>query len=492
MLRALSRPLVRLVDRWLPSSLVFAIVLTFVVAALSLGLTDNGPVDVVRAWGDGLSSLLAFIAQISIVLVLGYVIAHTGPVQRLLVRIADIPRGPASAYAFVTVIAGLASLISWALGLIVGGIVALEVAKAARRRGVRLHYPLLVASAYSGYVIWHMGYSGSGPLAAATPDSFFDEAYELVPVSETTFATWNIIAAVVTLAAVTAAMVLLAPKGDDPIHEFDPDAAGADGHDADDDGAPALAAAPAGGEQRASADAHGTGVAPSGQDGPDAAPTRDAQDADAGTSPAERIDGARVVTLALGVALVVYLGIYFAQEGFALTLDIVNWTFLAVILLIVPSAQALAQLVIDAGRTVGEVLLQYPLYAGILGMMTTTGLVEVFSGFFVDIATPGTLGVWAMFSGGLINMFIPSGGGQFAVQAPIFMDAAAQLGVQPNVVIMGIAYGDQWTNMIQPFWTLPLLAIAGLTVRDILGYTAVTLLVSGVVLVATLLLIGAG
>jgi short-chain fatty acids transporter len=493
MLRALSRPLVRLVDRWLPSSLVFAIVLSFLVAALSLGLTDSGPVDVVRAWGDGLSSLLAFIAQISIVLVLGYVIAHTGPVQRLLVRIASIPRGPASAYAFVTVVAGLASLISWALGLIVGGIVALEVARAARRRGVRLHYPLLVASAYSGYVIWHMGYSGSGPLAAATPDSFFDEVYDLVPVSETTFASWNIAAAFVTLAAVTAAMVLLAPKGDDPIHELDLDAAGADGHSADDDGARALATAPAGAQERSSADAPGSGVAPAGQDGPDAAPTRDANDArQRGTSPAERIDGARAVTLALGVALVVYLVVYFAQEGFALTLDIVNWTFLAVILLIVPSAQALAQLVIDAGRTVGEVLLQYPLYAGILGMMTTTGLVEVFSEFFVGIATPGTLGVWAMLSGGLINMFIPSGGGQFAVQAPIFMDAAAQLGVQPNVVIMGIAYGDQWTNMIQPFWTLPLLAIAGLSVRDILGYTAVTLLVSGVVLIATLLLVGAG
>ncbi len=495
MLRALSRPLVRLVDRWLPSSLVFAIVLSFLVAALSVGLTDSGPVDVVRAWGDGLSSLLAFIAQISIVLVLGYVIAHTGPVQRLLVRIASIPRGPASAYAFVTVIAGLASLISWALGLIVGGIVALEVAKAARRRGVRLHYPLLVASAYSGYVIWHMGYSGSGPLAAATPDSFFDERYDLVPVGETTFASWNMIAAIVTLAAVTVAMVLLAPKGDDPVLELDAsaDGDGSSGHSPDGDGTPALAATPAGGQQRASTAAPGTDVAPAGQDGPDAARTRGPDRAQpSGTSPAERIDGARAVTLALGVALVFYLVVYFAQEGFALTLDIVNWTFLAVILLIVPSARALAQLVVDAGRTVGEVLLQYPLYAGILGMMTTTGLVEVFSEFFIDIATPGTLGVWAMLSGGLINMFIPSGGGQFAVQAPIFMDAAAQLGVQPNVVIMGIAYGDQWTNMIQPFWTLPLLAIAGLSVRDILGYTAVTLLVSGVVMIATLLLVGAG
>ncbi len=137
-------------------------------------------------------------------------------------------------------------------------------------------------------------------------------------------------------------------------------------------------------------------------------------------------------------------------------------------------------------------LLQYPLYAGILGMMTATGLVEVFSRFFVNISTPGTLGVWAMISGGIINMFIPSGGGQFAVQGPIFLQAAQELGTNPEPVIMGVAYGDQWTNMIQPFWTIPILAIAGLSVRDILGYTTITLFVSGAVMIATLLLVGAG
>ena len=487
MLRALSRPLVRLVEKWLPSSLVFAVILSFLVAILALTLTESGPTEVLRAWGDGLSSLLAFIAQISIVLLLGYVLAHTTPVQRLLKRIAGIPRGPRGAYAFVTVIAGLASLISWALGLIVGGIIALEVARSARERGIRLHYPLLVASAYSGYVIWHMGYSGSGPLAAATPDSFFDQSYDLVPVSETTFAPWNIAAALVTLAAVTLAMVLLAPRREEPVHELE-EAEEPDHGPAGDE--PARPPADEPGTRPASA------APASGQDGPDTlsgragAPSRVAEKVR--RTPAERVDTARLVTLALGLALLAYLVVYFVQEGFALTLDIVNWTFLAAILLIVPSARALGRLVVEGGRAVGEVLLQYPLYAGILGMMTATGLVGVFSDFFVQIATPATLGVWAMLSGGLINMFIPSGGGQFAVQAPIFMDAALELGVDPSVVIMGIAYGDQWTNMIQPFWTLPLLAIAGLTVRHIMGYTAVTLLVSGVVMIATLLLLGAG
>lgn len=110
----------------------------------------------------------------------------------------------------------------------------------------------------------------------------------------------------------------------------------------------------------------------------------------------------------------------------------------------------------------------------------------------VAVASPETLGLLAFLSAGLVNFFVPSGGGQVAVQAPILLDAGARLGVDPAVMIMAISYGDQWTNMVQPFWALPLLAIAGLRIRDILGYTTVVLLVSGVVFGATLLLVGTG
>ena len=474
MLRAVARPLVNVVERWMPDALVFAIVLTFVVALAALGLTDSGPLEVVRGWGDGLAGLLDFIAQIAIVLVLGYTLAHTRPVQRMLQRIARFPRTPAMAYGFVTVVAGIASLISWALGLIVGGIVAVEVAKVARSRGLRLHYPLLVASAYSGYVIWHMGYSGSGPLAAATPGSFLEDLeFGLVPITQTTFATWNIIAAVVTLTAVTVAMVLLRPKPDDPIVELADKYPESEAAENGEDGVPSPD------EDAPRADSPVT---------PEGTPEEPGES----PSPAQIVDGARILTLVLGVALVLYLIVYFAQEGFALTLDIVNWSFLAAILLIVGSPRELVELITEAGRTVGNVLLQYPLYAGILGMMSATGLVEVFSQFFVSISTPGTLSMWAMISGGIINFFVPSGGGQFAIQGPVFLQAAQDLGTDPAPVIMGVAYGDQWTNMIQPFWTIPILAIAGLSVRDIMGYTTITLFVSGIVMLATLLIVGAG
>jgi short-chain fatty acids transporter len=495
MLRALARPMVRIVERWLPGPLFFAVILTGIVAVMALTMTDIGPGDLVLGWGDGLSGLLAFMTQISLILLLGYTLANTGPVSRLLTRVASIPRSPRAAYGFVTLVAGIASLISWGLGLIVGGVMAVEVARVAKRRGVRLHYPLLVAAAYSGYVVWHMGYSGSGPLNAATETgAYADLPGGLVDISRTTFSSWNMIAAVVTLGLVVGAMVLLAPRGSDPVVEAPDRVLDTDGQGRQPgpgDGPRGTGSgSTAGGGTAAQADAAGgrTAVATEPSSGSAHPPVAEAER----PTPAERIEGFRGVTLVLGVALGLYLVTHFATRGFELTLDIVNWTFLCLILLIVGNARELAGLIARGGRTVGEVLLQYPLYAGIIGMMTTSGLVTILSDFFVGISSPGTLGLWGFLSAGVLNMFIPSGGGQFAVQAPIFAQAAETLGVDQAVVIMAIAYGDQWTNMIQPFWTLPLLAVAGLKVSDILGYTSITLLVSGVAFATTLLLVGAG
>ena len=168
MLRKIAGPASRVVERWLPGAFVFAVALTVVVAALSLLLTDTGPKELTLAWGTGLTDLLSFMTQVALVLLLGYTLANLPPVRRLLAVVARAPRGPRSAYAFVAVVAGLASLLSFGLGLIVGGVVAVEVARRFRDRGTPLHYPLLVASAYAGFVVWHMGYSGSGPLNAAT------------------------------------------------------------------------------------------------------------------------------------------------------------------------------------------------------------------------------------------------------------------------------------------------------------------------------------
>ncbi|WP_338751840.1 short-chain fatty acid transporter [Janibacter alittae] len=453
MLQTLSRPLSRFVERWLPGPLILAIILTAIVSAMALTMTDIGVGDLILGWGDGLTGLLAFMTQVSLVLLLGFTLANTRPVHRLLVRVASVPRTPRQAYGFVTIIAGIGSLISFGLGLIVGGVISVEVARVARSRGVKLHYPLLVASAYSGFVVWHMGYSGSGPLNAATEGGAYSSLPGgLVDVTRTTFSSWNISATVVTLVVIAGAMMLLAPKE----HEY-------------------IAPAP---------DAVFDAVeAPADSADPEA---------DRSRTPADRLEHLRLFTLALGALLGAYLVLYFGKNGFDLTLDIVNWTFLALIMLLVGNAKELAALIVRGGRTVGEVLLQYPLYAGIIGMMSVSGLVDVISGFFIDISTPGTLGLWTFFAAGLLNMFVPSGGGQFTVMAPLFAEPARALGVDQSVVIMAISYGDQWTNMIQPFWAIPLLAVAGLKVRDILGYTFITLLLSGIIFAGVLLIIGAG
>lgn len=208
-------------------------------------------------------------------------------------------------------------------------------------------------------------------------------------------------------------------------------------------------------------------------------------------APADRLDASRIPTTLVGLALVAYLVIHFAGGG-TVTLNIVNWMFLGLIFLLSRNTFEVMGLVKNAASNVGDILLQFPLYAGIMGIMTATGLIQVLSDSIVAVASPQTLGLLAFLSAGLVNFFVPSGGGQVAIQAPILLDAAARLDVDPAVVIMAVSYGDQWTNMIQPFWALPLLAIAGLKIRDILGYTTVALLVSGIVFAATMLVVGAG
>lgn len=442
---AFMRPVNSLVERFVPSALVFAILLTGAVAVLALLLTDAGPKDVLAGWGDGLSGLLAFTSQMALILLLGHTLAHTRPVRRLLVSLGGAPRTPRQAYVFVFLAAAAASLVTWGLGLVVGALLAREVAAQGKARGLRLHFPMLVAAAFSGFVVWHMGYSGSGPLVAATDGSFIAARLgRTVPTSQTTFSGWNLIATAAAVLGVAGALAWVAPRGGDAVRELAVDAR-------------------------------------------EAGPRVDEEV----VTPADRVDASRVLTALPGAALAAWLVHRFAAGG-TLTLDVVNWTFLALVLLLVRHPFELSALVKNAASTVGDILLQFPLYAGILGIMTASGLITVFSDFFVRVSTPQTFGVLAFLSAGFVNFFVPSGGGQFAVQAPILLDAAGRLGVEPAVAIMAVAYGDQWTNMIQPFWALPLLAIAGLKMRDILGYTMVTLVASGLVFAATLLIVGAG
>jgi short-chain fatty acids transporter len=206
----------------------------------------------------------------------------------------------------------------------------------------------------------------------------------------------------------------------------------------------------------------------------------------------ERFENHRSLNIFLGLIIIIYIGITYNQNGFSLNLDIVSWTFLSLGLILASSPIHFISLINNAAGTVGSIILQYPFYSGIMGIMATTGLMQVITDWIISIATPETLGFFAFLSGGLVNMFIPSGGGQWAVQGPVMIEAALSLGVNPSVVVMGVAYGDQWSNMIQPFWTIPILAIAGLHMRQILGYTFVIFLLTGVLYGSGMLYMGSG
>ncbi len=443
----IARPFVVFSERYYPDPFVFAIALTAISFGMAVFSTSTPAARALEIWGLGLTSFLGFAMQICIILVSAHALAHTDAVRRGIDRVARWPRSAPQAYALVSVLAGLASMIAGALGLVVGALASVSIATQGQARGLRLHFPLLVASAYGGFVIWHMGYAGTAPLAVATPGHTLESVMGLLPVTETTFSTWNLSLAALTLAAVAFVCSRLSPPESEIVElcvERLPDEAlGADSH----------------------------GVPP---------------------TFARRLDDARLLSVGLGALLAAFVVQWFLDRGFMLTLDLVNWSFLAAGLLLARSPRHYLGLIMDASRTLGPVVLQYPLYAGVVALIVQTPLVDVLSAGFVAISTPQTLGFWAFVSGGLLNFFVPSGGGQWAVQGPIFLEAAKELGVAHPVVVMGVAYGDQWTNMIQPFWALPLLAIVDLNARAIMGYCFIVFLTAFVCLGGGLLWLGAG
>ena len=443
----LARPFVTFVERYYPDPFVFVVLLSVLTFLLSLVLADATPATALSAWGDGLPSLLAFTAQICITLLAAHALAHTDRVQTLLKRIGNIPNNATGAYALVAFSAGIGSLIAWSLGLIVGATVAREVAAQGAKRGIRIHYPLLVASAYAGFVIWHMGYSSSAGLFVATAGHSLEAEIGIIPITDTVFTLHNGLLALITLVIVCVVCPLMRPRNQEII-EIDP----------------------------ALLEEH----------------VEEPGNVAERQTFAQYLDRMRTLTLILGAALFAYIGYSFYANGFHLNLNLVNWSFLGAGLLLSRSPSHYVKLINNASSTIGPILIQYPFYAGILGMMQGTGLAAIISDWFTSIATAETLSFFAFLCAGLVNMFIPSGGGQWAVQGPIFIEAGLNLGVDPSIIVLAISYGDQWTNMIQPFWTIPLLAIAGLHMRQIMGYTFVIFLLTLFLFGGGLLLWGAG
>jgi short-chain fatty acids transporter len=432
MLRALTRACVRYAERYIPDPYLYAVILTFITAIAAFAFTDSAPTQIATAWYDGMWAILAFAMQMALFLSTGGALAAPPQVKRLLEMIAAIParQGPAAATVFLA--GALGSWLNWGFGLVVGALVAREVAKKIRD----VDFGLLVAAAYMGNMVWASGLSSSIALASATPGSPLNiierETGRIAPLSETVFTAYNLVPTILVFCIIPLMLMAIGPS--------EPEMKKAD---------PLLLTR--------------------GDEPPVPEPRE--------WTFAAVIENAWPLTLLLVGMGVIYEWNVITTRGF--TLDINGMIFIALMLGLILHWRPIryVRAFNAAARTVGPILLQFPLYGGIMGMMTGTGLAAVISQAFVAFSTQDTLPFWSFVSSNIISLFVPSGGGHWAVQGPFMVPAAVDLEVSPAMTAMAVAMGEQTANMIQPFWALPILAIAGLGIKDIMGYCVMALFV---------------
>ncbi len=438
-------------EAYVPDPYVIAILLTFVAAGAAL-VTGAGPQTTLTAWTKGVWTLLPFMAAISVLLLTGDAIAKSPTFTRGLERLARLPNSRFSAVWFTAFVAMAASVVSWAIGLIVGAIMAKRVAYECQEKGISVHYPLLAAAGYTSLMVFHGGFSSSVALMMVDPSlipaTFPDYARVGIPLERTIGSPTNVVTTGTLVAVIPVVMGLLHPT--DGIRELprrtyrEVDAvvteAFADSNAATD-----------GGETRSAAD---------------------------------RLNDSRAIGLSIALFPAFFVvNAWVLQSGGIsnLTLNSINALFLLLAILLWQRPTAIVAQMKESVTNISGIIFQFPFYAGIAGLLTGTGLTTVIVEFFGAFATPATWPVIGVLVAGTVNIFIPSGGGQWVAMGPIMLDITTGFGYAPEQALLIEMLGDQLTNMIQPFWAIPLLAIANLRARDIIGYTAVAMLVGLVV-----------
>lgn len=435
----------RLVKRFMPDPFVLVILLGLATLGLAAALTPRTPRELASDWRSGFSELLAFAMQMVLIVVTGEaIVAAPGP-RRAILRLAALPRTAPGAVAAVAAVALALGWVHWGFGLIASAILAREVGAAARRRGLAVHYPLLGAAGYMSMLLWHAGTTASAPLILNTTKEKGNFVYDqigIVPLTETIFTPMNLGACLVLLLIVPAVLARMTPRG--AVEEI----------------APELAAPPA------EADAE-----------PPAA------------TPAERLDRARWPALAVAAVGLAAIAVYVGRVGaLGVNHDFVNFALLTLGLVLHGSPVRYARAVAASLRGTGGIVLQFPFYGGIMAVMRGSGLGHMIADRFVALASAHTLPFFAYLASIVTKLFIPSGGGEWAVEGPVMLEAAQRLHASVGRTTMGIAYGNMVGNMFQPFWAIPLLAILGLKARDIMGYCLVIFFVALPILGIALLL----
>jgi short-chain fatty acids transporter len=431
-------------EQLIPDPYVFAVILTFVAALLAYFLAPNGaPKNVLSAWYGGVFQILTFAFQMVLMLVTGYSLASAPLVASALAKVASIPQNAKSAISLTVFVAMAASWLNWGLGLVVSALLAREIAKR-----VRIDFGWLVAAAYTGFVISTEGLSGSIALSQATHGSALNIVEkvtgQITPLSQTVFTRFNLIPIVVLFLLLPLVFRYLGP--------------------------PAASAQFADPELLRAEDQLHQGKERTGSIG-------------------SRLDHAWILNVLLVLFGSAALVGEWARSGFSLDLNsVIMVLFLAGLLLHwTPAAYVAA--VQRAARITGSLILQYPLYGGLMGIMTGTGLAGVLAKAFIRFSTAHTLPFYTYLTSLIITLFVPSGGGHWAVQGPFAIPAARDLHASLAATTMAVAMGESVANMLQPFWALPILAIAGIPMRRVMGFMVITFTISLIVFGASLLLL---
>ncbi|WP_029037382.1 TIGR00366 family protein [Salinimicrobium xinjiangense] len=444
--------------RFIPAPFTLAVLLTLLTMLLAFFFTGNTGVsdatNILDSWQKGMwdPSLLVFAVQMMLILVLGHILVLSKPVAKITSKLTSLVKGNSSAVVMVSVSTMIVAFFNWGLGLIFGAIMARKVAETAREKNFKINYPLLGASGYVGLMVWHGGMSGSAPLKAAEKghlESLFPGAEntgiaaglpEYISTEITIFSSWNLIIFGLLLVIIPGVLYFVSKATS--VKEVNLPQ-----------------------EKRTKEKFFIFG--------------------------AEKLDHSPALKTVFGLLL---LAAFFANYHSNLleanlTPNMLNFLMLSLCILMHSSFVSFLRALDEAIVGAGAILIQFPLYFGIMGIMRETGMVNDIAVFFAEIATEASLPVYIFFSAGLVNIFVPSGGGQWAVQGPVIIESALQLGVPLNKAIMAFAYGDQITNMLQPFWALPLLAITKLEAREILPYTLILMLTGILIYVGALLLL---
>ena len=448
--------LTALSERWIPDAFIFALIASAVVVLAGVGATDATAAQVVDAWGRGFWDLIPFTLQMALVIITGHVVATARPVGRVIRAVSGWPTSPRGAVTLVAVFAMVSSWFNWGFSLIFSAFLAREIA----RRVAGADYRALAAASFLGLgSIWAQGLSGSAALQMATPGALQPQIREIVArggvvpggiigFADTIFLWQSLLSVGVEIAVVTAVMWFATP--------------------------PASRARTAQDLGITLVDRH--------VDPEPLSPH----------TPGTWLEHSPILTwfvLALGGA---YLVRYFAGAAEplnALNLNVLNLAFLLTGFLLHGTPARLMRAVQDATPAVWGVILQFPFYAGIAGVITGTHLNERLAALFVQASTTDTFPALVALYSALLGVFVPSGGSKWVIEAPYVMAAAHELRTHLGWVVAAYDLGEALANLVQPFWMLPMLGLFQLRARDVMGFTFLVFvaLVPVVILLVTIL-----